>query len=216
MTRGHYPICHPFKESLVEYGLARFIEKDKATVEEPLALISIVRYFERNHRTLSGNIWNRFKDDKGTAFEELTLLAITKLLQGGRPLGEVFEFHPSISPWAGRTAQVVARTSDGFENFTIVNDQLFPPSRGIAFYAEGPKDVKQWLESGEAGWCRPGPSMGPDLMVRLRLDDKEVILLVIQAKCYFSGNKETLTASVTAKAIRSLIPRNFFASMVRR
>lgn len=59
------------RESLVEYGLARFIGNE-VTVEEPLALVSIVRYFESRHLTLSGNIRKRLQDDQGTAFEDLS------------------------------------------------------------------------------------------------------------------------------------------------
>lgn len=58
--------------------------------------------------------------------------------------------------------------------------------------------------------------MGPDLMTWLRLDDGKYLLLIIQAKCHFSGNKDTVTADVAAKAIRSLIPDNFFASWSAR
>lgn len=204
------------RESLVEYGLARFIGNE-VTVEEPLALVSIVRYFESRHLTLSGNIRRRLQDDKGTAFEELVLLAVTKLLRDGQRLKDVFQFHHQTPSWARCTARIVTRTSSGdFEGFDIVDDKPLLPSHGVAFYAKGPDDVKRWLESGQAGWCVPGTLMGPDLMAWLRLSNGKALLLVIQAKCYFTGNKDTVSAEVTAKAIQSLIPRNFFASLVCR
>jgi hypothetical protein len=217
MTRGYYPMWYLKHESLVEYGLARFIGSNVA-VEEPLALVSIVRYFESQHLTLSGNIRKRLQNDKGTAFEELVLLAITKLLRDGRRLKDVFQFHNQTPGWACCTARVVTRTSSGdFKDFDIVDGrQPLLPSHGVAVYAKGPDDVKRWLESGQAGWCLPGTLMGPDLMAWLRLSNGKALLLVIQAKCYFTGNKDTVSAEVTAKAIQSLIPRNFFASLVCR
>lgn len=209
-------MSHEDGEPLVEYGLARFVNK-QAVIEEPLALVSIMRYLEKQGLTVGGNIWSRFQADKGTAFEELVLLAVTKLLQDGMRLNDVFQFHSSTPDWAYRTAQVVARNSGGsFERFDIISGQPWSPPHGIAFHAKRRKDVKQWLESGQNGWCLPGTFMGPDLMVRLRLSDTKVVLLAIQAKCHFTGNKETVAANVTADAIQSLIPHNFFASQVRR
>jgi len=204
------------REKLVEYGLARFIG-DNVAVEEPLALVSIVRYFESRHLTLSGNIRKRLQDDKGTAFEELVLLAVTKLLRDGQRLKDVFKFHNQTPSWARCTAQIVTRTSSGdFEEFDIVDGRPLLPSRGVAFYAKGPDDVKRWLESGQTGWCLPGTLMGPDLMAWLRLSNGKALLLVIQAKCHFTGNKDTLSAENTADAIQSLIPSTFFASLVSR
>jgi len=219
MTRGQYTIWTSRRETLVEYGLGRFIRKKavEVAIEEPLALVSIVRYFEKQHLSLDRNIWRRLQDDKGTAFEELLLLAVTRLLRDGRCLKDIFQFHPTTPDWASETARIVTRNSSGdLEHFSIVDAQPLASSYGISFYAKNPEDVKLWLERGEAGWCLPGTRMGPDLMARLQLSNGRIVLLAIQAKCFFTGNKETLTAVVTAKAIRSLIPSKFFAPMVRR
>jgi hypothetical protein len=217
LTRGEYPMWQLKWETLVEYGLARFIQMDKAIVDEPLALISIVRYFERKDLTLSSNIRWVMQENKGKAFEDLLLLAITKLLRDERPLMECFQFHPPIPDWAFCTAQIVARgSSGGFEPFDTLDGKLSVASHGIAFSAKTPAQVKGWLEHSQAGWCIPGHLMGPDLMVRLRLSNGKVLLLVIQAKCFFTGNQHTVSAETTAKAIRSLIPSQFFASLVRR
>ncbi|CAG8719929.1 11572_t:CDS:2, partial [Acaulospora colombiana] len=83
----------------------------------------------------------------------------------------------------------------------------------VSLSAKGPQEVKKWIENGNAGWCIPGESMGPDLMTWLHLSNGKYLLLVIQAKCHFSGNKDTITAEATADAIRSLIPDKFFASL---
>ena len=63
--------------------------------------------------------------------------------------------------------------------------------------------VTCWLKDGQAGWCIPGNMMGPDLMARLLINGKRV-LMVIQAKCRTTGNKDkTMSANATAEAIIS-------------
>jgi hypothetical protein len=100
-----------------------------------------------------------------------------------------------------------------FVPFDILNGTPLFPSNGVTFFASSPNDVKRWLQDGEAGWCVPSRAMGPDLITRVRLEDGRILLLTIQVKCWFSGNKETLNASTTTEAIRSLIPSNYFSSI---
>ena len=203
--------------TIVEYGLARFIEEKTAIVDEPLALLGVVCYFGKEGHTSSRIIWRAMQENKGKAFEDLLVVGITKLLRHKRVLNTCVEFHPPIPDWATCTAQIVARNSSGdFEPFDTIDDQPSVASHAVAFRAEEPGDVKRWLETGQAGWCIPATSMGPDLMTRLQLDNGKVLLLVVQAKCFFSGNQHTVTAQTTADAIRSLIPDKFFASLVRR
>ena len=216
-TRGITPMWWDEQQPLVEYGLARFVhagnEKAKVTIEEPLALISVMRYFESNSRSIGSHIRRRLQDDQGIALEEAVLWAMTNLLQGQRDLAEIFEFYHQSPSWADCTAQIVARSSSGdYEAFAF--DKPVNPCSIFAFHAEGAGDVKRWLESGESCWCIPGTLMGPDLMTRLRLSDGRLLLLVIQAKCRSAGNIDTVSADVSASAIRSLIPGEFFHSSV--
>jgi hypothetical protein len=212
------------RQSLVEYGIARFVgntptsdDETPVQVDEPLALVALVRYFESRHLTLERHIRATMQDNKGLAFEESVLLAITKLLRGGRKLNQVFEFYKTTPDWSNHTAKVVTRMPSGdCVDFGIIGHDSVFPSTGLAFYARTPKAVKGWLEGGGAGWCIPGNSMGPDLMAWLRLDDGRFLLLVIQAKCHLTGNINTLSAEVTADAIRSLMPSKFFTSLVCR
>jgi hypothetical protein len=128
----------------------------------------------------------------------------------------IFRFEHPIPPWAHCSAQIVTRNSSGdFVDFDIITEQSVSPSASVAFHAEKPEDVEAWLESGQTGWCIPGPLMGPDLIARIRLSTGEFILLVIQAKCHTS-KRGTLTPDTAAKAIRSLHPDNLFAGTVCR
>ena len=210
-TRGADPCWSRSQhQPLVEYGVARFIPQGTSIkVEEPLALLGITRFFETNYRDLGSSISRRFDDNKGTAFEEIVLLVMTSLLQNQRNLSDIVMFHNDPPPWAHRTAQIVARNASGvFEPFSL--ERPMDLASRYAFSADGPKDVKQWLENGVSGWCLPGRYMGPDLLARLKFSNGESLLLLIQAKCHSSSNIDTIRADVTAAAIRSLIPDNFF------
>ncbi|KIM32624.1 hypothetical protein M408DRAFT_20008 [Serendipita vermifera MAFF 305830] len=90
ITRGPYPMGYYELKPLVEYGLARFIKRDTITVEEPLAIVSIVLYFKFKRFTLDEDTYARLQDDKGRAFKELVLLKITKPLWNGQTLRSIF------------------------------------------------------------------------------------------------------------------------------
>lgn len=126
----------------------------------------------------------------------------------------ILEFQNPVPGWANYKAQIVARSSNEFVDFDIITEQTDSPGTGIAINAQGVDKVKSWLERGEAGWCLPGDLMGPDLMAQVRLENGDIILLVIQAKCHMFGNIETTTGEVTADAILLLIPSTWFQSTV--
>lgn len=210
------------RQDLVEFGLARFMgEGPDVIVEEPLALMSILRYFEKEGCTPDDFIRDRMQVNKGLAFEEAVLLACTRLFRRGARLDQVFRFHGKTPRWARQSASIVTRANgDTLKDFDIPNGDPVVPSNGIAFIAHDPEDVKKWIKSMHTGWCLPGwclpgQNAGPDLMAWLRLDDGRLLLLLFQAKCYLTGNLDTVPATVTAKAIRSLIPNELFSCLVR-
>jgi hypothetical protein len=204
-------------EPLVEYGVGRFTSArlKRVSVEEPLALIGILRYLEDNFHTLEGNVTTHLRsNNQGMALEEAVLLTLTKLLQNQGALKEIFAFHGESPPWADQPGQIVARSSSGdFEAFSIVTPST--SSSIIAFSAKTPADVTRWLKSSDKGWCIPCNAMGPDLITRVRLNDGKILVLVIQAKCYTTGNVDTIEAGVAAKAVGACDPSRYFHSIVR-
>jgi hypothetical protein len=155
---GSSPTHRPL--ALHSYGIARFVgEVDTSAVvqvDEPLALVAIVRYFESQHLTLDRHIRATLQEVQGRGFEQSVLLAITKLLRGGRKLNEVFQFYETTPDWADCTAKIVARMPSGdCVDFGIIGEDSVSPST--------PEAVGCWLQGG-TGWCIPGNSMGPDLM----------------------------------------------------
>jgi hypothetical protein len=179
MTLGAFPMWHDERKHLVEYGIARFMEgpipvmaMTPVRIDEPLALVAIVCYFETQHLTLERHIRATLQSNKGKGFEQAVLLAITKLLRGGTKLNQVLEFDEPAPEWADWTAKIVTRVSSGdYVDFAILGRDSVVPSTGLAFYAETPGAVKCWLQGAGTDWCVPGDSMGPDLMAWLRLDD---------------------------------------------
>jgi hypothetical protein len=195
----------------IEDQLARLSRRSEPSVVigEPLALLSIMKHFHDKGFTLSGHIQRELLSNQGPGFEDVLVFVLTKLLQQeGYDLKVLFKFF-EIPQWASSKAQIVARSASGtFEAFR--DHQLVEPTTEVVFHADTPADVKNWLEHGEAPWCRPGAKMGPDLLTRVRLDDERVLLLVIQAKCHLSGNSRTITAHYTADAINKVTPSYYF------
>jgi hypothetical protein len=217
MTRGIYPGWYKDHQLLVECGIARFIsEGSEVVVREPMALVSIVRYFEHERHTLEHSTRTRVQSNPGQGLEEAVLLSFTKTFRGeGTLLENVFEFYGGTPEWARQEATIVISKANGeVEPFDILNGEPVIPSAGVAFYAKGPSDVKRWIQSKQFGWCIPGPLMGPDLMAWLQLKDKRMLLLLIQTKARLKGKEttDTVFTDVTSSAIRSLIPAEFFVS----
>jgi hypothetical protein len=211
ITRGE-PLSWWFdRAALVQYGIAHFVHTGKEIkIEEPLALVGILQYFDSTSRTIEENIRTNFQLDRGLWFEEAVLLTVTRLLTKPAKLSNIFEFHGKIPKWAHFSARIVTQHAyDGPLPFSI--DHPFDPTSIVAYSAKDPEDVEHWLKNGEEGWCIPCKAMGPDLIARLELDNGRKLVLFIQAKCHSTGNIETVSAAVTAKAIRQLIPRNFFS-----
>jgi hypothetical protein len=179
-----------------------------------MALVSIVRYFASQGFTLEQDIRGRLQSAKGLAFEEAVLLSCTKIFRRGARLEDVFQFHGTKPAWSSQVASIVVPKGDNMEVFDIINLEPVTPSAGVAYFAQYPEDVRQWITSLCYGWCLPGRYMGPDLMTWLKLEDGRMLLLLIQAKCHLEGNIDSLAADVVAKAIRSLTPSNFYSTLV--
>ena len=231
ILKGKIPTWPTDLQSLVEYGLAQFkdgsehhklhIESPPVQIKEPLALVSITRYLEIRDDSVDEHIraaLQRSLDDsgKGVGFERAIILALTRLLQdGNKTLQDILQFHGDKPSWADKTVQIVVQTSaSDFQPFSMITDKPVVPSSGITYHARDLQTVHNWVQKGGPGWCIPGALMGPDLLVWVRLCDKKILLLAIQAKCYFTGNNTTLTPSTALDAIRSITPCNFWQSSV--
>jgi hypothetical protein len=145
-------------------------------------------------------------------FEEAVLLSLTRLFRDGKPLSDVFKFvgkesdpEKNVPDWAHQKGYTVSQNPEAeLVVADIVNGNPVLPSAGVAYSAKNPNDVRRWITSKRTLWCIPGQFMGPDLLMWLRLDDGRLLLVLIQAKCYLTGNIDTLVPQVTSQAIQSL------------
>lgn len=211
ITRGEAPTFWIEHATLVQSGIAYFVDSTgrQIKIEEPLALIGIQRHFNSISRSIDETVRLHLNpSSQGLAFEEAVLLAVTRLLPD--KLSHIFEFHGETPQWADCSAHIVTSNPPDGRPLAFSIDDPFDPASIVAFSAKCPEDVVRWLLFGKEGWCIPCREMGPDLMTRLRLDNGRTLLLVIQAKCI-----DTIRAEVTADAIESLTPKNFFKSIVR-
>jgi hypothetical protein len=215
MVRSVFPMCWKDRKILVEAGLGRFVVETPTEtgiiIAEPLAIISIMRYLESKGKAHISNALGTLQDNQGVGFEPAVLLGMTKLLQNRKPLREIVNFKELSPEWANCTAQLVRRSSTGFQNFDW-NGSL--PTTDLTHYAESIEEVKAWLESGTTAWCFPGKLIGPDIMARVMLSNRCLVLLAIQVKGHLSSNTNTVTADTATKAIRSLDPKNWYSSLV--
>ena len=218
ITRGE-PLswsAEPEHQGLVQYGVARFtdINEGAIRVEEPLALTGILRHLEDMSYTIERDIKAHFQVNRGLWFEEAVLLTVTRMLEKPAKLSSIFEFHDTIPEWAHSSARIVTRLPhDDPSPFSI--SAPFDPTSIVACSAKDPEAVAHWLREGQGAWCIPAVGMGPDLIAHLELEGGKQLVLFIQAKCHSSGNNETTSAKVTAKAIKSVTPSKIFPSLVR-
>src|SRR5687768_4285424 len=104
------------RQDLVEYGIARFMgDGQEVSVEDPMALVRIVRFLEAEGLTIDGDIRARMQSAQGSAFEEAVLLSCTRLFRTRPRLDEIFLFHGEVPDWAHQRACIVSRTGQGLE-----------------------------------------------------------------------------------------------------
>ncbi|KAG8815651.1 hypothetical protein FRC18_001409 [Serendipita sp. 400] len=197
---------------LIEYGLARFTRTGEIGIQEPLALVSILQYFQNNDYSLSKYLRTHLQFSRGNAFESIVLFALTELFLRHQRLGDVFAFHDDSCELARSEGSIVRRTSYG--DFVPLGSIPSSPPIQLVTKAGNIREVTSWIQNGTTGWCIPPDYMGPDLLTWIQLTSSRRVLVAIQAKSYFSGNEETLSAGVMASAIHTINPKVFYSDLV--
>jgi hypothetical protein len=219
MTKRGIPTYGPVTDRLVEYGVAQLRQDFKGKISEPLALVSLVRWFQKQKGFgLENGIRVRLADpdSRGFAFEELMVVYITKKFRHPARLDEVFEFYGTPPAWASQSVQLVHRVGqNNFEPVDLDTQQPVTPGTGVAHYASNVSEVIQWLTESTLGWCLPGILFGPDLMGWMSSNSGDPLLVLFQDKSFLYGNKDSVEAKTAAKALRSLTSSNWFKQAVR-
>ncbi|KAG8768995.1 hypothetical protein FRC15_004829, partial [Serendipita sp. 397] len=199
---------------LIEYGLARFTRTGQIGIQEPLALVSILQYFQNNDYSPSKYLRTHFQFSRGNAFESIVLFALTELFLRQQRLGDVFAFHDDSCELAGSEGSIVRRTSNG--DFVPLGSIPSSPPIRLVTMAGNIREVTSWIQNGTTGWCIPPNYMGPDLLTWIQLTSSRRVLMAIQARSYFSGNEEILSAGLMASAIDTINPKVFYSDLMRR
>jgi hypothetical protein len=217
LTKKGPPTFGPVMANLVELGIARLREDFMGDISEPLALVSLVRWFhDQPGFSLENGIRSRLADpaSRGSAFEELMVFYFTKKFRQPTCINEVFQFYGTQPDWASQTAQLVCSVHGSYKPVDLDTREPLIPATGVARYASSPNEVIQWLEDPSAGWCLPGDMGGPDLLAWLSLSSGKRVLLMVQEKSYLSGNRHTVFAKTAAEAVHSLTTDRLFHTSV--
>ena len=227
LIKGESPRYGPVTTNLVEYGIARLRDAHSGEIVEPLAFLSVIRWFEAQDTTkLFAEIRLRAGEgnSRGYAFENAVVLYLLRWL--GKPvfLNSVFHFHPRFIPsWSDKEAkiQVVARLDGDYVPARIMGEAPLNPGLCVVHYAENIKDVINWIEALDPAPAILIPSnfFGPDVLLKVKLwsdstATSRIVIVMGQLKSYTHGNKATLDAQTLGKALDSLYPGHWFNESV--
>ncbi len=218
LTLGATPTFGPVTEKVVEYGVARLRDGHKGHIIEPLAFLSVMKWLETQGLDLKSSICPRLgsQDLCGKAFEELVLLYLLRILRYPTPLSTIFNFHGTRPEWADVLAQIVGRLRGIDVPVDIVGETPENLGLGVVHYAESIQDIVDWIENLDSAPAVliPHRNFGPDFMIRCKLSNSIVVLLMAQLKLYTQGTKTHLDAGTTTKALTSLHEDHWFKQKV--
>jgi hypothetical protein len=163
--------------------------------------------------SLSANIRSRLgsQSSRGSAYEELVVLYLLRVLRNPIPFSTVFTFIHTHPSWADELTQIVGRLDGNAVAVGVLGEAPQNPSLGVVHYAEGIEEVLHWIESPATAPAVLISTIlfGPDLMIR-----SGDILLMGQLKSYTNGNKGSLDAATISHALTSLNPDHWFKKSV--
>ena len=210
LTKGKSPTFGPVTARLVGYGLAHLRDGQKGHIVEPLAFLSLMKWFQ-NQDNVNLETNTRFplavQDSHvdGYDSEELIVLYLLRMLRYPVPFSTIFNFH-NTPVWANDMVQIVG-CLDGI---------------GMVHYATDIDDVIRWVQT-----TATAPAVlvtthlfDPDVMIRCSsppLNSTAVsgnVFLIDQIKFFTKGNKESLDAGTISHALTSLHPDHWFKEAV--
>jgi hypothetical protein len=208
------PTFGPLAHKHVEYGIARLRNDHRGEIIEPLAFLSIVRWFETQiDISLEANLRLRLADEelRGHACEWMVILFLVRTFCRPTVLSSVFKFHGTVPKWADMPAQMVARMEDGEVVVNVLENPPRYPSLGVVYYANTIEDIIRWFEDSPApSVLVPTHLFGPDVIIKCAGG----LHLIGQTKSCLTGNINELNATTTEDAINSLNSANWFITTV--
>ena len=210
----------PRGDSMVEFGLSRF-KKQAAQTDEPLAILALVTFFEREKLTLARYLTRNLDTSdvgfRGIAFEAFGAYHLARAFDVPRLLSEVFEFvggKRANERLQDEAAKLVTLEKVGDE-FQTTPLQIKTRCRSSHVLGRSPSmvdDTLEWLQNPRgSAFCFPANTIGPDLIFVLRLISDDMVLRV----CVQSIHTQTLSPQDSEKAIRTTGPSTFLSQKTK-
>ena len=214
LTKKSTPTFGPLAHKHVEYGIAHLRKDHQGEIIEPLAFLSIVRWFEtQKDLSLETYLRHRLADEefRGHACEWVVILFLLRTFFRPTALTDVFKFYGAVPKWAGRTAQIVGRIEGNEVVVNVLENPPSYPSLGVVYYGNTIEEIIQWFEGSPApSVLVPTNLFGPDVIIKC----SNGLHLMGQTKSCLKGNINELDATTTEDAINSLNSAKWFIKVV--
>jgi hypothetical protein len=205
----------PDYEKLVEYGVARFSDRRKIVANERLALLAASNYFTKKaawslQYFLSDGISNSMEPARRIGIEYVGAYLLAAAFRTPTRLSSVFKFWGSNN-LGNEKAQLVAleKTDQGFQSIPVDVLSSVGPTYILGRTTSEEAETLSWLEDPQrCVFCFPSKSVGPDLLLVLRLSDEKLLRLVVQFK---QINKTNPTSADTEDACRTTDPNQLIS-----
>ena len=205
----------PIGDAMVEYGVSRF-KKQEAQTDEPLAVLGLVTFVERQELTLAGHLSRDLNTSsaayRGVAFEPFGAYLLARAFSVPTRLSQVFKFvgGKKMKVLQNQLAELVTLEKVG-DNFRITPLQITTNLRPSHILGRSPStaaETLEWLQNPQgSAFCFPANTVGPDLIFVLRLTKDNTVLRV----CVQFKHTQQLSPQQTEKAIRTTDPSTFLS-----
>ncbi|PVF95648.1 hypothetical protein CPB86DRAFT_710796 [Serendipita vermifera] len=202
---------------LVELGISRFKKSGvenyrESEITEHLMIFGLLDLFKNSKLTMEGHLIQELgsahPSARGLSFEPFGAFLLGRAFSSPRPLSDVFEFAED-SIIKDEPAELVAleRVDSSFKYTRIDIDSPMPPYP-LGCSPSTLDGTLKWLNDPKGiAFCFPPNTVGPDLIMILRLTQHGVVLRV----CVQIKNTEDLKGINRTRAIRTIEPDHWFS-----
>ncbi|CAG8662197.1 12927_t:CDS:2, partial [Acaulospora colombiana] len=195
---------------LVELGISRFKQSGpeqarEAETTERIMILKLCDFFETLKMTMESHLIHELgasnPSSRGIAFEPFGAFLLARAFSSPRPLSEVFDFLENCTIQDEPAELVTLRKIDGQFKCTRLDIKSDMQSQNIGRSPSDPEAMLEWLEDPKGvAFCFPPNTVGPDLVLVLRLTRTNTVLrVVVQFK-----NTANLSGTARAKETREL------------
>ena len=202
---------------MVEYGISRFKRLKEAETDEPLAILGLVTFLQRNGHTLlqylsrDFNTWNPAY--QGVVFEHYVTYLLAREFSDPAPLSAVFDFvggKKGNEALQDERAEIVALKKTG-DKFQIIPLKFKTQNRSSHVLGCSPStnaETLEWFQDPKGTtFCFPAKAVGPDLVFVMRLTgDNTMLRVAVQFK-----HRKNMTPQDWREAISTTDPSTFLS-----